>query len=320
MKKFFSALFRHIFDFITLLVFSVVIVPPFLALNAPAWLLAAATLLYPLAFNYLPTMTTIADIILWIVGLVWVICGKTLVRGIIGPAFPIIYYVLFALFFLYLLSAACSAKRKRPAAQRDDAQRGNNMAQTDRLQDESELCEASAKTEQDMQTYNSCVHAIERATGFIATSVVTLASHTERGHAELCDLILPFFALGALESEYISPWAQYAVIHSDQDALIDDLNLWVANYVYKLAALYGMEDSFDAIVSKGNMYRIYVSGFLKKHADDSIRLVCYELFDALSISRLYLSEEDVDSVADAVDEAFGRIMYLTMKDCLREKD
>ena len=90
--------------------------------------------------------------------------------------------------------------------------------------------------------------------------------------------------------------------------------------MYKLAALYGMEDSFDAIVSKGNMYRIYVSGFLKKHADDSIRLVCYELFDALSISRLYLSEEDVDSVADAVDEAFGRIMYLTMKDCLREKD
>ena len=78
MKKFFSALFRHIFDFITLLVFSVVIVPPFLALNAPAWLLAAATLLYPLAFNYLPTATTIADIILWIVGLVWFICGKTL--------------------------------------------------------------------------------------------------------------------------------------------------------------------------------------------------------------------------------------------------
>lgn len=320
MKHFFSALFGYIFDLILKLVFSVVIVPPFLALNAPAWLLAVVVLLYPLAFKYLPTMTTIADIILWIVGLVWVICGKTLFRGMIGPAFPIIYYVLFALFFLYLLSAACSSKRKSLAAQRDDAQRENNTAQTDRLQDESELCETSAKTEQDMQTYNSCVHAIERATGFIATSVVTLASHTERGHAELCDLVLPFFALGALESEYLEPGAAYTVMHSDTDALIDDLSLWVGKYVYKMAALYGMEDSFDAIVSKGNMYRIYVSGFLKKHADDSIRLVCYELFDALSISRLYLSEEDVDSVADAVDEAFGRIMYLTMKDCLREKD
>ena len=100
MKHFFSALFGYIFDLILKLVFSVVIVPPFLALNAPAWLLAAVVLLYPLAFKYLPTMTTIADIILWIVGLIWVICGKTLFRGIIGPAFPIIYYVLFAWFFL----------------------------------------------------------------------------------------------------------------------------------------------------------------------------------------------------------------------------
>ena len=320
MKQFFSALFRHIFDFITLLVLSVVIVPPFLALNAPAWLLAAVTLLYPLAFNYLPTMTTIADIILWIVGLVWVICGKTLFRGMIGPAFPIIYYVLFALFFLYLLSAACSSKRKSLAARRDSVQRENNTAQMDCLQDESELCETSAKTEQDMQTYNSCVHAIERAAGFIATSVVTLASHTERGHAELCDLVLPFFALGALESEYLEPGAAYTVMHSDTDALIDDLSLWVSEYVYKIAALHGMTDLFETILAKGNKYRSYVSGFLETHADDSIRLVCYELFDALSISRLYLSDEDVDSVADAVDEAFGHIMYLTMKDCLHEKD
>ena len=320
MKHFFSALFGYIFDLILKLVFSVVIVPPFLALNAPAWLLAVVVLLYPLAFKYLPTMTTIADIILWIVGLVWVICGKTLFRGMIGPAFPIIYYVLFALFFLYLLSAACSSKRKSLAAQRDDAQRENNTAQTDRLQDESELRETSAKTEQDMQTYNSCVHALERATGFIATSLVTLASHTERGHAELCDLVLPFFALGALESEYLEPGAAYTVMHSDTDALIDDLSLWVGEYVYKMAALYGMTDLFETILAKGNKYRFYVSGFLKTHADDSIRLVCYELFDALSISRLYLSEEDVDSVADAVDEAFGRIMYLTMKDCLHEKD
>ena len=320
MKHFFSALFGYIFDLILKLVFSVVIVPPFLALNAPAWLLAAVVLLYPLAFKYLPTMTTIADIILWIVGLIWVICGKTLFRGIIGPAFPIIYYVLFALFFLYLLSADCSAKRKSLAARRDSAQRENNTAQMDCLQDESELCEASAKTEQDMQTYNSCVHAIERATGFIATSVVTLASHTERGHAELCDLVLPFFALGALESEYLEPGATYTVMHSDTDALIDDLSLWVGEYVYKIAALHDMTDLFETILAKGNKYRFYVSGFLKAHADDSIRLVCYELFDALSISRLYLSEEDVDSVADAVDEAFGRIMYLTMKDCLREKD
>ena len=81
-----------------------------------------------------------------------------------------------------------------------------------------------------------------------------------------------------------------------------------------------MTDLFETILAKGNKYRFYVSGFLKAHADDSIRLVCYELFDALSISRLYLSEEDVDSVADAVDEAFGRIMYLTMKDCLHGKD
>lgn len=192
--------------------------------------------------------------------------------------------------------------------------------QANSLQDKSEPCETSAKTEQDIQTFNSCVQAIESASGFIADSMVALASRTDRGNPELCDLVLPFFALGALEREYIEPGAQYTVIHSDTDALIDDLCLWVCKYVYKLAALYGMADSFETILTKGNMYRSYVSGFLKMHADDSIHLICYELFDALGISRLYLSEEDVESVADAIDEAFGHIMYLSMKDCSCEND
>ena len=60
-------------------------------------------------------------------------------------------------------------------------------------------------------------------------------------------------------------------MHSDTDALIDDLSLWVGEYVYKIAALHDMTDLFETILAKVNKNQFYVSGFLKAHADDSIR-------------------------------------------------